>query len=129
MRSPEVDARRLAQGRQRPRVVIRGSSFQGERQEVDEAILIEIATRFRKLEDAIEAADILHAERVERLTKKLDRIDDAYVTHQNYARFCREKNEAEKERNQVEESRQAIDKALESSRDDMVTMQEEIRKG
>ena len=36
MGSPEVDARRPAQGRQRPRVVIRGSSFQEGKQEVDD---------------------------------------------------------------------------------------------
>lgn len=44
---------------------------------MDEAILIEIAQRFRELEDAVEAADILHAERIERAQERIDKALDA----------------------------------------------------
>ena len=128
MGSPEVDARWPAQGRQRPRVVIRGSSFQKGKQEVDEAILIEIATRFRKLEDVIERADLFLASQQEDYEKAIKKADADYDKHKNFGRFCREANEPEADLRNLKEIRDDLDKARDACRDDMVTMQEEIRK-
>ena len=93
-----------------------------------EALLIEIATRFRRLEDIVETADAFYAARIERLTRKMERLYGDYIKHQNYARFCSETNEVKEARERIEVARQDIDRALESCRDDMVTMQDYIRK-
>ena len=95
---------------------------------MDEAILIEIAQRFRELEDAVEAADILHAERMERAQERIDRNDAAHVAKTiTYQTFCVRGNLAAKERDDTQELRSALESALEACREDMVTMQEAIR--
>jgi len=93
-----------------------------------EAILIEIAQRFRRLEDIVEAADLFHAERVERAKEKVDQAEDDYKRHKNYARLCRETGEAEMERHSIQTIRDDLEKALEACRDDMTAMQEQMRK-
>ncbi len=70
---------------------------------MDEAILIEIAQRFRKLEDGIEAADLQHARLISGTTYR-------------------------SERELIQGMRDDIENALEACREDMVSMQEEIRK-
>ena len=70
---------------------------------MDEAILIEIATRFRKLEDAIEAADLRHARLISGTTDR-------------------------SEREVIQNMRDDIEGSLEACRDDMVSMQEAIRR-
>ena len=93
-----------------------------------ESILIEIAQRFRRLEDAVEVADVFHAERIERLTARMVKADEDYKTHQNYQRFCRERSAAEDKHDSIEVARQDIEKALEACRDDLVEMQDAIRR-
>ena len=96
---------------------------------MDEAILIEIAQRFRKLEDAVEAADILHVERIERAQERIDKNDYAHAAGKvTYQVFCVRGNLAAKERDDTNELRDALEKTLEACRDDMVSMQEAIRR-
>ena len=96
---------------------------------MDEAILIEIAERFRKLEDAVEAADILHTERIERAQERIDKNEAAYAAGKvTYQVFYVRGNLAGNERDDTQELRDALDKTLEACREDMVTMQEAIRR-
>ena len=96
---------------------------------MNEAILIEIAQRFRRLEDAVEAADILHVERIERAQDRIDKNDAAHsVGKITYEVFCERWILAQKERDDTKELRETLEKAVDACRDDMVTMQEEIRK-
>lgn len=70
---------------------------------MDEFDLIQIAARFRKLEDAAESADLYHA------------------ANQEHMKFTAEKVK-------LQSVRGTLDSALEACRDDMVAMQEQIRK-
>ena len=94
---------------------------------MDEAILIEIAQRFRKLEDVYERADLFLASLEEDYKKALKKADSDYETHKDYGRFCRAANEPEADLNNLIEVRDSIEKAFDACRDDMVTMQESIR--
>lgn len=93
-----------------------------------EGVLIEIAQRFRWMEDIVEAADVFHAERVERAKDRLDKAEDSYKKHKNYNRFCRESAECETERDSIQTVRNDLEKALDACREDMVSMQETIRR-
>lgn len=93
-----------------------------------EAILIEVAQRFRRLEDIVEVADAYHAQREERAVKKLDKVEDDYQRHQNYDRYCREGNVASEERDTIKTVRVDLESALEACREDMNRMMDEIRK-
>ncbi len=95
---------------------------------MSEAILIEIAQRFRKLEDLVEKADLFHAARSEHFVMVEDRAEDNYKRHKNYDRWCREANDAKKERDAIQDVREGLEKALELCREDMTNMQELIRK-
>ena len=89
--------------------------------------LIQISSRFRKLEDAVESADILHAERIERAQERIDKNDAAHAAGKvTYQVFCVRGNLAAKERDDTKELREALEKALEACREDMVAMQESI---
>ncbi len=70
----------------------------------DEAVLIEIEQRFRRLEDLIEQADAYHAQ-----------------CQENYLRFTADKA-------RLQELRDRVEAALEACRDDMTSMQERIRR-
>ena len=93
-----------------------------------EGILIEIAQRFRRLEDIAEAADAYHAEREERAVQKMDKVEDSYKRHQSYDRYRREGTEASTEHDMIKNMRADLELALEACRDDMNRMMDEIRK-
>ena len=91
--------------------------------------LIQISSRFRKLEYAVEAADILHVERIARAQDQIDKNAAAHAAGKvTYQVFCVRGNLAAKERDDTQELRDALDKTLEACRDDMVLMSEALRK-
>lgn len=92
-----------------------------------EAILIEIAQRFRALEDLMERADLFLASQQEDYEKAINKAETDFEKHENYGRFCREANEPEADLMNLKEIRKKTDKALEACRDDMVLMSETIR--
>lgn len=100
-----------------------------------EYCLIEIAARFRKLEEAIETADAFHAQRMEVIGRRLDNIEDRYKRDKAagvksaYERFAAEFGEAEKQKDAIEECRADIERAFETTREDLNTLVAEIRKG
>ena len=94
---------------------------------MDEAILIEIAERFRKLEDVYECADLFLASLEEDYKKALKKADSDYETHKDYGRFCRAANQPEADLNNLIEVRDSIEKAFDASRDDLVTLHAAIR--
>lgn len=95
---------------------------------MDEGILIEIAQRFRSLADLMERADHFLASQQDDYEKAIDKAETDFKKHNNYGRFCREANEPEADLMNLKEIREKTDKALEACRDDMVAMQEQIRK-
>src|SRR6185312_4910324 len=96
---------------------------------IDEGRLIEIAQRFRKLEDAHEALDLHLAAKSESLK---DRMNDLEFKHAErkitYDKWCRCAAPIERERNELQEQRETAERALESCRDDMNFMQDELRR-
>lgn len=93
-----------------------------------EAILIEIMQRFRRLEDKIEAADLFLASGIERYEKKIEKAEADYSSGRiSFATYCRLTNEPEADLNNLNGIREDIEKFLDSCRDDMNRMQDEIR--
>lgn len=94
---------------------------------MDEAILIEIAQRFRMMEELAEAADLFHAERLVRLDDAMTQCDACDEQHISGCSACQKWLEASNERDKVAKLRSDLENAMESCREDMVTMQEAIR--
>lgn len=92
-----------------------------------EAILIEIAQRFRKLEDTVEDADLFLASNQADYEAAIKKADADYEKHNNFGRFCREANEPEADLLKITDVRSDLEKTLEACRDDMTAMQEQIR--
>ena len=94
---------------------------------MDEAILIEIAQRFRKLEDSVESTDSYLAAEMDRLEKRMESADEERKRGGNYNEFNRKYGAAEERKDSISVARGDVEKALEACREDMVTMQEAIR--
>lgn len=97
---------------------------------MDEGILIEIAQRFRALEDLTEEADLYHVERMARAEETMQSSEDCGESHNDGGTCpgCAEFMKAKCEFENIEKLRSDLDKALEACRDDMVAMSECIRK-
>lgn len=94
-----------------------------------EAELIEIAQRFRKLEDHIEAADLFLASFVEVAERRISKAEAAHAANEiSYAEYCRRVNEPEADLMKLGEVRSDIERATEACRQDMVRLSEEARK-
>lgn len=96
---------------------------------MSEAELIEIAQRFRKLEDHIEAADLFLASFKEHAEHKISKAESAYEAEEiSFGEYCRRVNEPEADLLKLGEVRTDIERALEACREDMVRLSEEARK-
>lgn len=94
-----------------------------------ECILIEIAQRFRKMEDATEETDLHLIARQERLGERIDSLEAKHASGKiTYDAWCRESAGPQKELDSIIEQRGNIEVCLDACRDDMVAMQEFIRK-
>lgn len=94
-----------------------------------EAILIEIAKRFRKLEDAIEAADLHLVSKAERLRESLDALEARHSSGRiSYNAWCERSNPLTASLDILKEDRAALAKSADSCRDDMNAMADEIRR-
>lgn len=95
---------------------------------MDEYQLIEIAKRFRLLEDAYERAEIYLVAEEERLRpRKEDGEQRAYKLNQ-YESGCAKEIDAERQLNQVQDVRKEMDSMFHCCRADLESMQESIRK-
>lgn len=94
-----------------------------------EAILIEIAQRFRKLEDAQEAADLFLASFKEMADRRIEKAESAHAAGTiSCAAYCERVNEPHADLLKLEEVRGDIEKHTEACREDMNRMTDEIRK-
>lgn len=96
---------------------------------MDEYQMIEIAKRFRMMEDATEKADTVLARLQATEERHMQRhVEHAYTASGN-ERIAHEKDAAghETQRDQIAEIRLALESSLEACREDMVAMQESIR--
>ena len=95
---------------------------------VSEAVLIEIMQRFRRLEESIERADLFLASREERLRETIDALEAKHVSGKmSYNAWCRAQAQPESELTTLTEEREHLEKCLDTCRDDMNRMQDEIR--
>lgn len=94
-----------------------------------EGILIEISHRFRKLEDHIEAADLFLASFKSAAERRIEKADAAHDANEiTYADYCRRVNEPMADIEKLNQVRADIESALERCREDLVSMQEKIRR-
>jgi len=93
-----------------------------------EAILIEIAQRRRKLEEAIEAADLFLASFKEAAERKIERAEAAHSAGTiSYGTYCERVNEPHADLLKLSEVREDIERCAEACRDDMNAMADWIR--
>ncbi len=96
---------------------------------MDEYQLIEIAKRFRVLEDRLEDADLFLASFAERCKKRIATAEaDQVAGKLTYGAYCARVNEPAADLTNLTEVRGDIEKHLQSCRDDMTAMQEALRK-
>lgn len=95
---------------------------------MDEARMIEIRKRFETLETVFRRVDAFLKSNQEDYERAIAKADADYENHQNFARFCREANEPEADLNGVIEARTDLTDAVESCREDLVFMQDQLRK-
>lgn len=95
---------------------------------MDEAILIEIAQRRRKLEDAIERADLNLAADHAECVRKIEAAEYDHGRNPNYMIYCERVNEPMADKLALETLREDLEDATEACRDDMNTLMEFARK-
>ncbi len=96
---------------------------------MSEGELIEMAARFRKLEDAQESADLFLASFNEAAERRIEKAEAAHASASiSYSEYCRRTNEPEADIAKLAEVRGDIEKHTEACHADMVAMQEFIRK-
>lgn len=96
---------------------------------MDEGLLIEIAKRFRKLEDANEETDIHLVAQQERLDERIYALEAKRATGKlSYDAWCRATAQPQKDLDAIIDARTNLELCIEGCRDDMNRMQTEIRK-
>lgn len=91
--------------------------------------LIEIAKRFRMLEDAVEETDIHLVERQERLGEHIDALEAKHSAGKlSYDAWCRSTAQPQKDLDAIMEARTNLELCLEACRDYMNAMADCIRK-
>jgi hypothetical protein len=95
----------------------------------DEYALIEIAKRFRKLEDVIEEADLFLSARAESMKETIDSLEAKHAAGKiSYNAWCRLTAQPNSELDNLRQVRVDVEKWIDICRDDMVNMQDELRK-
>lgn len=94
---------------------------------ISEAELIEMHSRMRRLESAIEDADLILASAAEVQRNRMKKADDQISNERTYESACRTISAAEAELDRLTQIRERVERGWEACFEDMNAMQDLIR--